>query len=145
MAKSDDYILILYKWIEEMGDNIYKPDEIDDEIGMKRLWFFVRSVISIKEGGSQILSDDPFVDASVQNFLNQFNRIKNKNKEKGEDKKIDKKGGLTDQEWNDIIKEKIKEGLSSIDIFKFLKNEYNITYADDSIVRKSDAWKNRFK
>ena len=80
MAKTNDYILIPYNWIKQMGSNIYDPDKIDDEVGSKRLWFFVRSVMSINEGGTQILANDPFVDASVQNYLSQFDRIKNKSK-----------------------------------------------------------------
>lgn len=143
MAKTDDYILILYNWIKQMGNNIYEPDKIDDEVGMKRLWFFVRSVMSINEGGTQILANDPFVDASVQNYLSQFNRIKNKSNTG--DKKNDKRGGLSDEEWNNIIKNKIKEGFSSKEIFNYLKEEYNISYKDDSIIRKSEPWKNRFE
>lgn len=143
MAKTDDYILILYNWIKQMGNNIYEPDKIDDEVGMKRLWFFVRSVMSINEGGTQILANDPFVDASVQNYLSQFDRIKNKSNTG--DKKNDKRGGLSDEEWNSIIKNKIKEGFSSKEIFNYLKEEYNISYKDDSIIRKSEPWKNRFE
>lgn len=143
MAKTDDYILILYNWIKQMGNNIYEPDKIDDEVGMKRLWFFVRSVMSINEGGTQILANDPFVDASVQNYLSQFDRIKNKSNTG--DKKSDKRGGLSDEEWDNIIKNKIKEGFSSKEIFNYLKEEYNISYKDDSIIRKSEPWKNRFE
>ena len=142
MAKTNDYILIPYNWIKQMGSNIYDPDKIDDEVGSKRLWFFVRSVMSINEGGTQILANDPFVDASVQNYLSQFDRIKNKSKTI--DNKDAKRGGLSEEEWNNIIKDKIKEGLTSKDIFNYLKKEYNISYKEDSIIRKSEPWKNRF-
>lgn len=67
---TDDKVLLNPRWITEMELDP-TSGEIDINLGMKRLYYLVKSIISIRDGGEVYRSGEPLVDAIIPAYLGQ--------------------------------------------------------------------------
>ena len=135
MAEAVKGMYIPYHWVDEIAIN----DEgvIDEEYSREVAWELLKALKAQAKGQEIQWPKDRYLKAIIRGYLQQ---------EKTMQKSMqtftnNKKGGLSDKEFNDLIYKLALEGKDGPAIYKILTEQYGCTHKSEDFIYKKAAWK----
>ena len=124
--KVDETVMFPNEWLKSFEQSI--QGETDEELGAKRVWYFLKSVIA----GSQVMSGDMAVDYFIPGYLTQEEKMKKASREK-----FTRGPSMSKKEKDAFIEEAVRKGMSAADVAEEIYGDRS----KDSNVRNLAAWK----